>query len=94
MRLYSMSLSGSAYKARLGLALMGLEYELVETDWRKGETRTDEFLRVNPRGQVPVLEEGELIVWDSQAIPVTQTASDARANSATSASPRSSCVNP
>ncbi len=65
-----MSLSGNSYKARLGLALMGLDYELVEVDWRKGETRTEAFLRLNPRGQVPVLEDGELIVWESQAILV------------------------
>ena len=65
-----MSLSGNSYKARLGLALMGLDYELIEVDWRKGETRTEEFLRINPRGQVPVLEDGDLIVWDSHAILV------------------------
>ena len=65
-----MSLSGNSYKARLGLALMGLAYELIEVDWRKGETRTEAFLRLNPRGQVPVLEDGELIVWESQAILV------------------------
>jgi glutathione S-transferase len=65
-----MSLSGNSYKARLGLALMGLDYELIEVDWRKGETRTEEFLRLNPLGQVPVLQDDELIVWDSQAILV------------------------
>jgi glutathione S-transferase len=70
VKLYSMALSGNSYKARLGLALMGRDYELVELDWRKGETRTAEFLRINPRGQVPVLQDGDLIVWDSQAILV------------------------
>ena len=63
-----MSLSGNAYKARLFLALIGLDYELVEVDWRKGETRTQAFLRLNPRGQVPVLQDDAEIVWDSQAI--------------------------
>lgn len=70
MKLYSMHLSGNAYKARLGLALMGLEYDLVEVDWREGETRTEEFLRLNPRGQVPVLEDNDTVIWDSQAILV------------------------
>ena len=40
VKLYSMYLSGNSYKARLGLALMGLEYELIETHWREGENRT------------------------------------------------------
>ena len=35
-----------------------------------GENRTGSFLALNPRGQVPVLVDGEVTVWDSQAILV------------------------
>lgn len=49
---------------------MHLDYELVEVEWRNGETRTEEFLDLNPRGQVPVLDDEGEIIWDSQAILV------------------------
>ena len=35
-----------------------------------GENRTGSFLALNPRGQVPVLVDGAVTVWDSQAILV------------------------
>src|SRR3569623_3571960 len=54
--LYSMQRSGNSYKVRLALAQLGIPYELVEIDILKGETRTPEFLKMNPSGHVPVLE--------------------------------------
>lgn len=56
LTLYSMQLSGNAYKARLLLAHLGIAYRLVEVDILKGETRTPEFLAKNPDGHVPLLE--------------------------------------
>src|SRR5262249_5597200 len=54
--LYSMQRSGNCYKVRLALAQLALEYNLVEIDIVKGETRTPEFLAKNPSGHVPLLE--------------------------------------
>lgn len=68
MKLYDSPLSGNAYKVRLFLALLGIEYEKVPVDLKSGENREAEFLARNPRGQIPVLEDGETVVWDSQAI--------------------------
>ncbi len=65
---YGTPLSGNAYKVRLFLSLLGLEFQEVDVDWKKGETRSESFLRINPRGQVPVIQDGDLMVWDSQAI--------------------------
>jgi glutathione S-transferase len=70
MKLYSSPLSGNAYKIRLFLSLLGLKYELVSVDIRAGDTRADEFLRLNPRGEIPVLVDGDTIIWDSQAVLV------------------------
>jgi glutathione S-transferase len=70
LKLYSYPISGNAYKVRLLLALLGLEYELVNVDLKAGDTQTPEFLRLNPRGQVPVLVDGDVVVWDSLAILV------------------------
>ena len=55
LRLYDNHLSGNGYKPRLLLAHLGRSYERVELDILKGETRTPEFLAVNPNGRIPVL---------------------------------------
>jgi glutathione S-transferase len=56
MKLYDYLDSGNGYKVRLLLALLARPYDLVEVDIMKGETRTPEFLAMNPNGRVPVLE--------------------------------------
>ena len=70
IRLYGMALSGNTYKVRLLLELLGLEYEETPVNLRNGENRTESFLALNPRGQIPVLVDGEVTVWDSQAVLV------------------------
>jgi glutathione S-transferase len=54
-RLFEMRDSGNCYKVRLLLAQLQLEYERVPTDILRGESRTPEFLRLNPNGKVPLL---------------------------------------
>ncbi len=68
MKLYDMELSGNCYKVRLMCALMGLRCESVAVDLWKGEHKSAAFLHKNPRGQVPVLEDGDTLIWDSSAI--------------------------
>ena len=68
--LYGTPVSGNAYKARLLLGLLGLEFEEIGVNLMTGENRTESFLALNPRGQVPVLVDGAVTVWDSQAILV------------------------
>jgi glutathione S-transferase len=69
--LYSMRRSGNCYKVRLALAQLDIPHELVEIDILKGETRTPEFLAMNPSGHVPLLRvadnrhiaESNAILW-------------------------------
>jgi glutathione S-transferase len=69
--LYSMQRSGNSYKVRLALTQLRIPYRLVEIDILKGESRTPEFLAMNPNGQVPLLEaapgrylaESNAILW-------------------------------
>jgi len=70
VKLYDFELSGNAYKIRLFLSLLGLDYERVAVDLRQGEQRQPGFLKLNPRGQVPTLEDRGTVVWDSLAILV------------------------
>ncbi len=68
MKLYDMELSGNCYKIRLLCALLGLKYQSIPVDLGKGEHKSPAFLKLNPRGQVPVLEDGSAQIWDSSAI--------------------------
>lgn len=70
MKLYYHPISGHAHRAHLFLSLLGLDYELVEVDLLKAEHKTEAFLRLNPFGQVPVLDDGGTVIADSNAILV------------------------
>src|SRR5207302_9228148 len=56
LKLYDYLPSGNGYKVRLLLSQLGIRFGLVEKDILKGETRTSEFLAINPNGRIPVLE--------------------------------------
>jgi glutathione S-transferase len=56
LRLHDYVASGNCYKVRLLLAQLGLEYERVPVDIFGGDTLTDEYARLNPLRQTPVLE--------------------------------------
>jgi len=70
MKLYDLELSGNSYRVRLLLSLLGLKHELVALNLMKGEQREPWFLKLNPRGQVPTLDDAGTVVWDSMAILV------------------------
>src|SRR5215467_3289122 len=55
-------------KVALFLEESGLPYELVPVDTRKGEQFKPEFLKVNPNGKVPAIEDDGVFVFDSNAI--------------------------
>ena len=48
--------------------MLNIDYRSVNVDLAGGEAQTDEFKKLNPRGQVPVLVDGETKIWDSMAI--------------------------
>jgi glutathione S-transferase len=70
MKLYHHPLSGHAHRACLFVSLLGLPHELVEVDLKAGEHKTPEFLKLNPFGQVPVLDDDGVVIADSNAILV------------------------
>jgi glutathione S-transferase len=68
MKLYSGAESGNSWKIRILLEQFGVPYEKVLIDLLKWEHKTAEFVAtVNPRGQVPVLEDEGRHFWDSGA---------------------------
>jgi glutathione S-transferase len=56
LTLYSMQVSGNAYKPRLLMALLGIPFRIVDVNTYDGSTRKPEFLDKNPIGRVPLLE--------------------------------------
>lgn len=55
-------------KVALFLEEAGLAYETIAVDTRKGEQHEAAFKAINPNAKVPVIEDGETVVFDSNAI--------------------------
>jgi GST-like protein len=55
-------------KVALFLEEASLAYEPIPIDTRKGDQFGADFLKVNPNGKVPVIADGEVVVFDSNAI--------------------------
>jgi glutathione S-transferase len=70
LNLHRFALSGHSHRAELALSLMRLPHTLIDVDLMKGAHKTPQFLQLNPFGQVPVLDDGGTIVFDSNAILV------------------------
>ncbi|HEY6562733.1 MAG TPA: glutathione S-transferase [Polyangiaceae bacterium] len=70
LRLYGFKLSGHTHRAELFLSILGLPFEKIEVDVLKGAHKQPEFLAMNPLGQVPVLQDGDWTIADSNAILV------------------------
>jgi glutathione S-transferase len=68
--LYGFPLSGHSHRVQLALSLMGLPHEVVQVDLKNGAHKSPEFLRLNPFGQVPVLDDNGTTLFDSNAILV------------------------
>lgn len=64
-RLYGIPLSGHVHRVRLFLSILKLDYDFVEASMQ-----SPEVLRLNPLGQIPVFEDGDIILTDSNAILV------------------------
>ena len=70
IRLYRHPISGHAHRVELYLSLLGLPYVLEHVDLLRGAHKEPEYLAKNVFGQVPVIDDGELTLADSNAILV------------------------
>ena len=55
-------------KVALFLEEAGIPYDAIPVDTRKGEQHRPEFLKINPNAKVPVIVDGDVTVFDSNAI--------------------------
>ncbi len=70
IRLYTTLLSGHGHRVKLFLTLLDLPFEVVELDMKAGDNRKPAYLALNPLGQVPTIQDGDLTLFDSNAILV------------------------
>jgi len=70
MKIHYHPLSGHAHRAVLFASLLGVPHELVKVDLAAAAHKSPAFLALNPFGQIPVLEDGEIVIADSNAILV------------------------
>lgn len=70
IRIHSFPLSGHSHRVRLFAALAGIPHNVVDVDLKSGEHKGAAFLALNPFGQVPVIEDGDVVISDSNAILV------------------------
>jgi glutathione S-transferase len=71
IRLYRHALSGHAHRVELLLSLLGLPCELIDVNMVRGAHKAPDFVaKNNPFGQIPVIEDGDIAIADSNAILV------------------------
>ncbi|EDW64633.1 glutathione S-transferase 1 [Drosophila virilis] len=66
--LYGIIMSPPVRACLLTLKALELPFEYKEIKLAEGETRTPEYLKKNPQGTVPLLDDNGVLVWDSHAI--------------------------
>lgn len=67
IKLYGTPLSGHSHRVEVLLRMLGLPHEYIES---ASQRMTEEFGKLNPLRQIPVLVDGDLVLADSNAIMV------------------------
>ena len=70
IRIHSFPLSGHAHRVRLFASLANINHEIIDVDLPNGEHKQTTFKALNPNSQVPVIEDGDIVISDSNAILV------------------------
>jgi len=69
IELYNYELSGNCFKIRLLCSFLNIEYQSNNIEFYPSEEhKSDEFLKINPLGQIPVISDDGFVLRDAQAI--------------------------
>jgi glutathione S-transferase len=68
MKIYDFVLSPNCRKVRAVAYELGLQPTFVPVHIFKGETRKPELLALNPNGRLPILQDGDFVLWESNSI--------------------------
>jgi len=70
MKIYGDRISGNCLKVQYTADFLGIDYDWMDTDILAGESRTADYLALNPAGQVPmlVLDDGRALAQSNAII--------------------------
>lgn len=68
MKLHQFPLSPNCQKVVALAYEVGIPLETCMVDLFKGQSRTPELLAKNPNGKLPILEDGDFVLWESNAM--------------------------
>src|SRR5690349_17651180 len=68
MKLYQFPFSPNCQKVVALAYEVGVPLEMTVIDLFKGRARTPELLAKNPNGKLPILEDGDFVLWESNAM--------------------------
>ena len=68
MKIHADPITINCRKVIAGLKLMHAPYELAYVNYFEGEQKSDAYLKINPNSSMPALTEGDLVLWESNAI--------------------------
>jgi glutathione S-transferase len=80
MKLYQFPFSPNCQKVVALAHEVGTPLELATVDLFKGEARTPAMLAKNPNGKLPILEDGDFVLWESRAMLAYLAAKAGRAD--------------
>ena len=68
MDIYADPITVNCRKVLAGLHLLGADYSLKKVDYFAGEQKGEAYRAVNPNAALPALKDGDLVLWESNAI--------------------------
>ena len=68
LTIYGRATSSNVQLVMWALGELGLAYERLDFGHVHGGLDTPDFLAMNPHGKIPVLKDGDLVIWESCAI--------------------------
>lgn len=68
LKIWGRRTSSNVQKVMWLVGELGLEHERIDVGGKFGGLDSPEFRKMNPHGRIPVLEDGDTIVWESHAI--------------------------
>jgi glutathione S-transferase len=68
LTIYGSDLSGPAIKVRLTASFLGLQFKWQVINLREGEQKQEWFLKINPAGKVPAIDDDGFCLFESNAI--------------------------
>jgi glutathione S-transferase len=68
LTIYGSDLSGPAIKVRLTASLLGIDHKWQTLNMREGEHKQEWFLKINPVGKIPAIDDDGFRLFESNAI--------------------------